>query len=167
MPSQIIGRCLPETTEIRVASRLALSQDTATKVCTLLLFSSTLSLIGIAISVTGYWIIGLILIVASVFLYVSALTSGRRGDKIIKAHYLAGSEAIYAIGPERIVVTQLDNELGMHWAHFDKAIETPGHFVLWHGLQPVIIPKRAFSDDDVNLVRAAVATHMAISTVSA
>jgi hypothetical protein len=156
----IVGRSVPDANDVRAMRRAVSAKLGWMTVGRMLTYATALGLISGYYGLTGFWSGDELCMILGGLCLLAAIFASVRGQKLVAKHCLAAEHQVFTISDESVWVAEPDNDVHYQWRHFEDARETPTQFILRHGLSALVLPKRAFSEEDSGLVRAAIASHV-------
>ena len=132
----------------------------------LLLYSAGASWIAAILAYDGSHRTTLLFLALSVALFVAALLAGGRMRRAFGARHGHGQERDIAVDEAGVTVAEPAMRVEYGWSRFDRAFEGRDYFVLHSAADSVALPKRAFADEDLARVRAAIAQRLKIEPIA-
>jgi YcxB-like protein len=125
-------------------------------------FSTLAALLAAIFCVEGYARFPLVLLVLALVLYALAIYAGLRTGRTISSSYGRGQEREISIADDGVTIHEPGMTITQAWTRYDRALENADYFVLLTGPGIVALPKRAFTPQDVALVRERIAAKLPI-----
>lgn len=161
-PAQVTGRTTITPDDGAVVMRASRARLGFFNQPRMLLYCAVVGLIAASEALVGNRVASIYLFWLGLALFAAAVFAGFRTSRSLSTSFGRGQEREIVLDEDGITVRDPGKTLWEAWSAFDRAFEAPKHFVLLAGPGIVVVPKRAFAANDLERIRAVIASRLVL-----